>query len=870
MTRCATATLLVALSVAMLLSTSCSAAEWGIKPGSVEVKALDSGGNPETQAGAHPDRLVVDFAFLTTGTGTGARDLLLEFAPGLTGSPLAAKTCSRTVFELEAEKCPADSQVGRFVGNYVGGESIDNPIFNLAPAPDQLAVLAFHPFWQTELELKVRPDDYGLSISTQDMPQLPFEKGRVELWGIPADRNGSTERAAFLTTPTECGPMSMTLRARSWEVDAPWLSETAESAPFTGCEELPFEPGLGLRLSDARPDSPTGADIDLNLTEHSDPGETAGRNMKDVHIDLPPGLTFSPAGAEGRETCSDGEFGAGTDSKVTCPFHSRVGSVEVSTPALGEVLVGSMFLGEERPGDRFRLFAHASAPGIDFKALARLVADPQTGRLSAELNGLPQFPVRQISLDFEGGGHALLATPLSCGPATARGRFMPAVGGSVASVASVNIGAPCAGQPPFSPATLAGGTDLSAGKSTGFSLTLSRQDGEQLPKGYTVTLPPGLTAKLTAVDVCSAAAAASGTCSPASKVGTAVAEVGSGPSPARLSGSVYLTAGYKNAPFGLSAVFRAAVGPFDLGTLNVQGTLALDPHTGQVTLGYQLPSVFNGVPVRFRMLGFDFPRGDFLVNPTSCEPEQLAATVTSVDGRVATQSVPFNVGECKRLRFRPRFSAAFSHRGRHAKRPELSFKVGMPNGNTNLRRFSVEFPRAIEFHNSAVREICSRGDALEDRCRAGSRVGTGTALTPLLAGPLRGPVYLVQPEDNGSLPDLWTSVAGAGVKLQLRSRSDRHAGRFETELVDIPDLPLSSFTMHVDGGDGGRSPFSLGSGACLGRARLATPVELEGQDGADRKMDAQLDAGCPKTAAQERRRRRHTDKRNGREHKRGR
>jgi hypothetical protein len=860
MTKQATIALTLFLLAAVLLPSS-SAAEWGIKPGSVEVKALDSSGNPDTRAGAHPDRLAVDFAFSTAGSGTGARDLMFEFAPGLTGSPIATKTCSRTVFELEAENCPQDSQVGRFIGNYIGGESIDEPIFNLVPAPDQLAVLAFHPFWQTELELKVRPDDYGLSISTHDMPQLPFEKGRVELWGIPADRNGSTERAAFLTTPTECGPMAMTLRTRSWQVGAPWLSETAESAPFTGCEELPFEPGLGFRLSESKPDSPTGADIDLNLTEHSDPGETAGRNMKDVHIDLPPDLTFSPAGAEGRETCSDGQFGAGTDSEVTCPFHSRVGSVEVSTPALGEVLFGSMFLGEERPGERFRLLVHASAAGIDFKALAALVANPKTGQLSAELRGLPQFPVRQISLDFEGGAHALLATPLSCGSATARGSFTPSVGGSVGSAASVSIGTSCAGPPPFSPTTLAGGTDLSAGKSTGFSLTLSRQDGEQLPKGYSVTLPPGLTAKLTTVDVCPTVAAASGACSSASQVGTAVAEVGSGPNPARLSGAVYLTAGYKNAPYGLSAVFRAAVGPFDLGTLNVQGTLALDPHTGQVMLGYQLPSVFNGVPVRFRMLGFDFPRGGFLVNPTSCEPEQLAAAVSSVDGRVTTQSVPFNVGQCDRLGFRPKFSAAFSRRGRHAKWPELSFKVRMPKGNTNLRRFSVAFPRIVEFHNSAVREICSRGDALEDRCRAGARVGTGTAYTPLLAGALRGPVYLVQPEDNDSLPDLWTSVEGAGVKLQLKSRSDRRGGRFETELVDIPDLPLSSFTMRVDGGDGARSPFSLGSRACSGPARLRTPVELEGQDGAERKMKTQLDADCSKPAGKERERGRYKHKR---------
>jgi hypothetical protein len=842
MTKGATATLALWLLAAMLLPSE-SFADFGIKPGSVEIKALDSGGNPDTRAGGHPDRLVIDFEFSTAGTGTGARDLLFEFSPGLAGSPVAAKTCSRAVFELE--ECPTDTEVGKFLGEYVGGESFNEPVYNLAPAPDQLAVLAFHPFWLSELELKLRPDDYGLNISALDMPHLPFQDGRFELWGVPADHNGSPEHAPFLTLPTECGPMKLVLGTRSWEVGAPWLTETAESEPITGCDSLPFEPSLDLHLADSRQDSPTGAEIDLKLAENGDPSGTAAASMKSVQIDFPPGLTLSPAGVVGRGTCTDSQFGLHTGSEVVCPLHSRVGSVQVSTPELGEDLFGSMFLGQEQPGERFRLFVHASAPGIDFKALAKLVADPRTGQLSAELNDLPQFAVSEISMNFEGGSHSLLATPLSCGFVTARGRFAPSGDGvSVESATSLGINLPCAGPPPFAPTTVAGSSDLDAGQSTGFSLTLARQQGEQLPKKYSVRLPPGLSANLTAVDPCPSSAAASGSCSADSKIGTAVAEVGSGPNPATLHGTVYLTAGYTGAPFGLSVVFKAAIGPFDLGMLNVQATLELDPQTGQVVLGHLLPSVFEGVPVRFRMLGLDFPRGNFLVNPTSCEPEHLAVTATSVDGRAATQSVPFNVGGCDKLVFRPKFSAAFSRGGGHGKRQQLSFSVRMPKGNMNLKRFSVRFPRGLEFHNSAVREVCARGDALEGRCRAASRVGTGTAYTPLLRGALRGPVYLVQPEHEKGLPDLWSEVEGMGVKLRLKSESHRRGGRLSTELFNIPDLPLSSFTMRLNGGFGSHSLFSLSRKACDGRTRLETPVELEGQGGNNRTTAVRLKAGC--------------------------
>lgn len=850
MTKRGVAAVAVFLLAAVLLPSS-GVAAFDIKPGSVEVQALDGGGKPDTRAGAHPDRVVVGFEFETAGVAASARDLLFEFSPGLTGSPIATATCSRNTFELE--DCPDDTQVGRFIGKFVGGESFNEKVYNLDPAADQLAVLAFHPFWLTELELNVRPADYGLSISTKDMPQFPFEEGLVELWGVPSDHNGSSERAAFLTTPTECGPLKVVLHTRSWQVGAPWLSETGESLPFTGCESLPFEPSLGFRLGDPEPDSPTDVEIDLNLEEHGDPNGTVGANMRDVHIDLPPGLTISPAGAEGRTTCADGQFGLGTESEVTCPFPSRIGSVEVSTPALSEALRGSMFLGEERPGERYRLFIHASARGIDFKALAKLIADPRTGQLSAELNGLPQFAVEQIAMNFEGGPHSLLATPLSCGPMTAHGRFGPSGGGApVETTTSVTIGATCSGRPSFAPMTVAGSTDLRAGQSTGFALTLNRQEGEQLPGEYSVTLPPGLTANLTAVDICPSAAAAAGACQAASKIGTAVAEVGSGPNPARLSGSIYLTAGYRDAPFGLSAVFRAAIGPFDLGMLNVQVTLALDPHTGQVVLGHLLPSVFEGVPVRFRTLGLDFPRGSFLVNPTSCEPGQLTATTTAVDGREMNQAVPFSVGGCDRLAFRPKLSAVFTRRARNTGRPRLSLRVRMPRGNTNLKRFSARFPRVLRFRNAAVRAICARADALEDRCRARSRVGTGTVHTPLLATPLHGPVYLVQPEGNSRLPDLWTSVQGGGVKLQLQGRTVRRRGGFRTEFVDIPDLPLSSFTMRVGGGGGTRSLFSLDRGACARPAQLKTPVRLEGQNGRRRSTSVRLAAGCPRSRRENR------------------
>lgn len=832
---------------------SLSSAEFAIEPGSLQVHAVDSTGNPDARAGSHPDRLVMDFNIATSG-GAAARDLVFEFAPGLSGSPIATPTCPRPVYEFE--DCPPETQVGRFSALFNGGENFRQPIFNITPAPDQLGAIAFKPFWETELVMSVRPDDFGLTIATYDMPQLPFNNGHVELWGIPADKNGAVppagepfKRAAFLTMPTKCGPLDFTLRTREWAAGAQWVSETVESEPFTDCATLPFEPSLGLQLTSSKPDSPTGARIDLNLAEHNGPDERVSASLKDVRIDLPPGLTVSPAGVEGRETCSDEQFGLGRETPVTCPFRSRVGSVVVSTTQLASNLEGSIYMGRERPGERFRLFVAAAAPGIQYKAVAQLTADPQTGQLSTALNDLPQFSIGQISLQFEGGPRALLATPLTCGPATARARFVPYSGGpAVESSASVDIGRPCVSAPSFSPGLIAGSTDTRAARSTAFALTLSRGEGEQLPGKFTTTLPPGLSANMTAVTLCGAAAAAAGTCSEASRIGTAVGEVGSGPNPAKVPGAVYVTGPYKGAPFGLGIVFRAAIGPFDLGTLNVRATLGIDPHTGQVTIEHLLPAVFEGVPLRFRTIGIDLTRPGFLVNPTSCEPKQLTSTITAVDGRPAPVADPFRVAGCGALRFRPKVAVSLDRRGRRAGNPELSFAVRVPKGQANLRRLSVAFPRSLKFHNAGLTEICARGAAVEGRCRARSRVGTAVAISPLLGEPLRGPVYVVQPTDGG-FPDLWSNVEGMGVKLRLKSESSGKNGNLVTEMVDLPDLPLSSFRMRVNGGRGGSALFSIGKGFCRGRGALASPVELESQSGAIRATKVRMKAGCPRPQA---------------------
>jgi hypothetical protein len=829
-----------------LIAPSASGADsdFGIVPGSLEIHTLDSEGNPDTQAGSHPARLLVKYQLHSEESSP--RQLIFEFGPGLVGAPFAIPVCPRAVFE--DEECPLDTQVGVFKLAGVGTETLSN----IAPASNEIAALGFAPLWQSELGMFLRSTDFGLSMDSGDLVQTPSPEGEVELWGVPDDHLAfpEPERIAFLTTPTECGPLSVVLRARSWEGGSQWVSETGESAPFTDCESLPFEPHFGMQLSDTTPDSPTGTQIDLGMTAHTEPDERVSADLKDVTVHFPPGVSVSPGSVEGMEVCRDSQFGLGTSSTVTCPPLSRVGTVEITTPQLAETLTGQIFLGEEKPNERFRLFIDASALGIHFKALGKLVTDPQTGDLSAVLSNLPQVPLSLISLHLDNASAPLLASPLSCGPVSAQAKFVP-YGGQEPVVSSANVdiegeqGSPCTGSLGFSPKLVAGSMLAKAGVNTDFSFTFTRQDGEQLPKKITLLLPEGLNANLSTVDLCSDAAAEAETCPPSSRIGSTFAEVGSGPTPALVRGSVFLTEPYRGAPFGLSMVFDAKIGPFNLGALNVRGMLRVDPHTGQHSLEIDpLPTLFQGLSLRFRTVGVDFDRPGFLVSPTSCQPAQIVAHVYSVDGRSVPIVDPFYVGGCDSLGFRPRFSLSVDGEALGHGKQRLSFGVRTRSGDASVRQFQVKFPKLLVFHSHGVRAICARGDAAEDLCPASSRVGTSTARSPLLDEPLRGPVYLVQPK-GGGFPDFSTSVEGGGVPLQLTGESFRQGGHFVTKMVGLPDLPLSEFTMHLNGGKSGL--FSLTKSPCGGhRTReLASPVSLLAQNGAHRGMQVQLKASCP-------------------------
>jgi hypothetical protein len=825
----------VVVAALMLLPSSARGLEFSAEGNSVEL--LDAAGNPETRAGAHPDRFVQRISLVTGEGAEDAKELVIDLPPGLSGSADAVPFCSR---EAWAEflfgppfPCSEEEGVGVLVA---GGEEV--PIYSLEPAPNELAV--FGGFLNTQFSLRylanLRPDDQGLSLRLTDLLQVGFNGGKLELWGVPADHQVGTSipRRALLTTPTECAaePPVVRVRANTWQHPDVWTTKIVSfDHAFEDCSSLPFSPTAAFAMDDQRADVSSGADLTVTVPQQEDPDRRATSMVRGLSVAMPEGVTVSPGGAAGVSACADREFGIGSAEDPACPLTSKVGSAQIQPAGGGGGLSGSIYLGEEHPGDRFRLLVAAGGRGALLKFVGSLKVDAVTGRVTVDIDDLPRSAFESLSLRFRGGPRSLLATPLDCGAAPTSARFTPYSGTApVEWRGSLDIvsadGAPC-GSAQFAPSVEAESTVHRAGRTTSFRTTVRRADGEQLPADMTIDLPAGVGAAVGTVDKCGAGAA-DGDCPPGSRIGQVLAELGPGDHPARIDGDVYLTGRYRGAPYGIALVFDAAVGPFDLGALVIRGALRFDLDSGRAKVEVKsLPSVFEGLPVRFQSIGLNLDRPGFMINPTSCSTGAVSAKLRSQEGTLAEPSSPFTVRGCLGLRFRPQLSVALGpqaemRRGGH---PSLRMSLRSGEHSTNVSSAEVRLPSVLELDTSGVKQLCPRRRAMEGRCPKLARIGAARAQTPLLRGRMKGSLYLVQPRGDG-LPDIWASIAGQGLELNLRTKTEVEDGQAVAKFVNLPDFPMRALVLRFFGGDNGL--LKLDRRPC---GRLSTPARIDAQDG---------------------------------------
>jgi hypothetical protein len=511
-------------------------------------------------------------------------------------------------------------------------------------------------------------------------------------------------------------------------------------------------------------------------------------------------------------------------------------------------------------GSLVALYIVAQDPvsGTLIKVAGEVKLDPVTGQLVSTFDNTPQLPFEDLSLHFFGGSRAPLGTPALCGTYTTQAAIEgwsgnpPAEPSSTFQIASGPDGSPCHDPLPFAPELTAGSTNIQAGAFTPFTMTMSRQDGNQNLKAIQLRMPPGLLGTLTGVKLCDEAKANAGTCGPESLIGETTVSVGLGDTPFSVKGGrVYITEGYKGAPYGLSIVNPAKAGPFDLGSVVVRAKIELDPATAALivttdnTGPHAIPQILDGIPLQIKHVNVTITRPEgFTFNPTNCEPQKIGGSLISSQGAVGVLAVPFQVTNCATLAFKPTFKVSTNGKTSRNTGASLDVKLSYPKARwgsqANIRYVKVALPKQLPSFLTTLQHACpdTTFEANPAGCSTGSIVGTAKASTPILPVPLSGPAYFVS-HGGAKFPELVIVLSGYGVTVQIHGETFiSKTGVTSSTFKYIPDVPVESFELKLPQGPN----HALAANGNLCTNTLNMPTRFVAQNGLELKQDIHVTA----------------------------
>ncbi|MGC1166409.1 MAG: hypothetical protein WA862_09890 [Solirubrobacterales bacterium] len=710
----------------------------------------------------------------------------------------------------------------------------------------------------------------------------------------------ATAEKPFLTLPRACtGPLGTSYEATSWEEPsaAPVRGTSLSSLQTNGCGKLAFGPTITAKPTTLAAQSPTGLDFSLDVKDEglTSPTGLANADVKKAVVTLPEGMSVNPSIAEGLAVCSAAQLNAETAFSAPgagCPNASKIGTVEVETPLLDENVNGAIYQapqddpataapGTENPFDSLiALYMVIKNPtlGIIVKQPIKVEPDPITGRLTTVADNIPQLPFSHFRLHFREGTRSPLASPPGCGTYNATAVLTPWSGGvpvSTDSAFQIITGpgggaCPSGGVPPFKPGLEAGTLNNAAGKYSPFYLRLSRNDGEQEFTHFSIKLPPGLVGKLAGIPFCpdaaieaakrrtAAAELASPSCPAASEVGRTLAGAGVGPSLAYAPGKVYLAGPYHGSALSIAAITAVKVGPFELGTVVVRDALKVNPETAEVfidaTGSDPIPHIIDGIPVHARDIRVYVNKPDFVLNPTSCKRTSTASTVlgsgldfgSGADDQPVTVTSPFQAADCASLGFKPKLSLSLKGGTKRGDTPKFKAVLRARPGDANIGAARVTLPHSEFLEQSHIKTICTRvqfaqGAVPGEKCPAASIYGYAKAITPLLDEPVQGPVFLRSSSHN--LPDLVAALHSGRIDVNLVGRIDSvKGGRIRNTFEVVPDAPVTSFTLTMQGGKKGL----LVNSTNLCRSTNRAIADFTGQNGKKRVFKPVLKPDCGK------------------------
>ena len=365
--------------------------------------------------------------------------------------------------------------------------------------------------------------------------------------------------------------------------------------------------------------------------------QTPDGNVKDIRVDLPPGLVSNP---QATPKCTDDQF-------PSCPPATQLGTEQIYTAGGLPLPVANVYNMVPKPG-QVSLFAFDTLLGrtdivggirdhSDYGLFFTISDTPQSANLTQSVLTFFGRPAAQ-----NGGGGAptsFITLPTSCsGPQTTKLTVTSWAAETATATATTPTGATGCDALPFAPAIAATTHAANRGGPAGLTVKLSQAAGEANVKSVSVTLPAALGVRLeTLKNACPEATfqADPATCPPASRVGSTSATTPLLAAP--LTGDVYLEAHAAGKLPTLQAILH---GP------GLQVAL-----TGSIDLSHGVTSTFDGIPdlpISEFVLSLDGGAGSPLaVTADMCAaPLTLSSSITAQSGKVQSGQAPVAVAGC--------------------------------------------------------------------------------------------------------------------------------------------------------------------------------------------------------------------------------
>ncbi len=767
-------------------------------------------------------------------TGDDVKSTIADTPQGFLATADTSPQCTAEQLAAESKNpstCPANTQVGEgeavvrvdFMGVIIN-QTIHAKIWNMQHSPDEVAGIGIElapelaglqlPHIKLVARTTLRPNpDVGLRTLIDGQPReanlgslgthpIALDGFFLRFWGSKTDHPSMAESFSFLGSDCSVDQVSR-IRGVTYKGDETLAEDRYR---LTECDKVPFGVTTTLSTAERRPDVNTGATVTLSVDQNFEPRVTG--NMKKTVLTLPAGLEFGAqiaSGEGGLPLCSAAEFGWDKTERATCPAGSKVADVSIISPLQANEFNGAAYVGEQKAkGELPQLFIEGGfgnkpdSPRVKLRGSMRV---DENNRIESTLDNLPQVLFKTFKLTFRGGDNAPLITPRACGTTNGYVDSTPASTGQVMRQdLPLVIDQDCIDPAAFTPTQTVTTTNPQAGGRGVTTIDTVRPDRQARITKMVADLPPGIISDLNLATECTVEQAESFSCPESSRIGTVVSTSGVGPKPFQVSGNAYLRTRDEGAVAGVVIAVPVKFGGVDLGMLNVSSRIELRPGDLGLRFIADVPTRYKGLSLNLRSFKVLLDRPDFAINPTNCSLLTSTSTLTSDLGGVATTPSTFQVTGCDQLAFNPGLQFSLTGKTAQGDKPSIGVKVSLPVGGSNIKSTRVTLPDGLGADLQQVKRACTGVQWDAGQCPADAIVGKVTATMAITPEVISGNLSLVKIQGQ-PLPGIGIQLLGRFAARILGTIAvDQKSGQLVTILPTLPDVPLSTFDLALEGG----------------------------------------------------------------------